>query len=219
MINIPKFFYESTVNLLSNLKAYEERTNNYIDAFKNYINNTGTILDAGCSSGEFARKLAKKGNTTVALDIQKQPLTEIKEENIYKICADACYLPLRENSIDYVLSLSLIEHLKEPEKHIKEIRKALKRKGIFIIQIPNLQYIFEPHSKYPFLFIFPRKIQLLIFKSLNCPFVNMKVNLKKILLLLQEEKFRIREIKKVYHLNIMKLLLIAPSYIIISEKC
>jgi len=47
----------------------------------------------------------------------------------------------------------------------------------------------------------------------------MEVNLKKILLLLQEEKFRISEIKKGYHLNIMKLLPIAPSYIIISEKC
>ena len=105
MINIPKFIYESTVHLMNNLKAYEERTNKYVDTFKNYINNTGTILDAGCGSGAFAKKLAKKGNTIVALDIQKQPLTEIKEENIYKICADACNLPLKENSIDYVLSL------------------------------------------------------------------------------------------------------------------
>jgi predicted SAM-dependent methyltransferase len=119
-----------------------------------------------------------------------------------------------------MFSLSLIEHLKEPEKHIKEIHRVLKRKGIFIIQIPNLQYIFEPHSKWPFLFLFPRRIQLIIFKTLNYPlFVNMKVNIKKTLLLLQEEKFKIREIKKVYHLTIMKLLPIAPSYIIISEKC
>jgi len=105
MNNIPKFFYESTVHLMNNLKAYEEKTNKYIDAFKNYINNARTVLDAGCGPGEFARKLAKKRNTIVALDIQKQLLTEIKEENIYKICTDACNLPLRENSIDYVLSL------------------------------------------------------------------------------------------------------------------
>jgi ubiquinone/menaquinone biosynthesis C-methylase UbiE len=105
-INIAEFFYESAVHLLSNLKAYEERTNKYINAFKNYINKAGTILDAGCGSGEFAKKLAKKGNIIIALDIQKQPLTEIKEENIYKIFADACNLPLRENSIDYVLSLT-----------------------------------------------------------------------------------------------------------------
>jgi hypothetical protein len=71
----------------------------------------------------------------------------------------------------------------------------------------------------PFLFLFPRKIQLIIFKTLNYPFVNMKINIKKILLLLQEEKFKNREIKKVYHLTIMKLLSIVPSYIIISEKC
>jgi hypothetical protein len=81
MINIPKFIYESTVHLMSNLKTYEERTNKYVDASKNYINNTGTILDAGCGSGAFAKKLAKKGNTITALDIQKQPLIEIKEEN------------------------------------------------------------------------------------------------------------------------------------------
>jgi 2-polyprenyl-3-methyl-5-hydroxy-6-metoxy-1,4-benzoquinol methylase len=52
--NIAKFFYEKTVHLLSNLKAYEERTN------KNYINNAGTILDAACGSGEFAKKISKK---------------------------------------------------------------------------------------------------------------------------------------------------------------
>jgi ubiquinone/menaquinone biosynthesis C-methylase UbiE len=106
MINIPKFFCESIGHLMSNLGAYEERTNKYIDAFKNYIDNTGTILDAGCGPGKFARKLAKKGNTIVALDIQKQLLKEIKEESIYKVCADAQYLPLREKSIDYVLSLT-----------------------------------------------------------------------------------------------------------------
>jgi ubiquinone/menaquinone biosynthesis C-methylase UbiE len=104
MINIPKFFYESAVHLMSNLGVYKERTDKYVGVFKNYINNTGTILDAGCGSGEFARKLAK--NTIVALDIQKQLLKEIKEERIYKICADAQYPPLRENSIDYVLSLT-----------------------------------------------------------------------------------------------------------------
>jgi ubiquinone/menaquinone biosynthesis C-methylase UbiE len=62
MINIPKFLYENAVHLMSNLGAYKERTDKYVDAFKNYINNTGTILDAGCGSGEFARKLAKKHN-------------------------------------------------------------------------------------------------------------------------------------------------------------
>jgi len=145
---------------MSNLGAYEERTNKYIEAFKNYIKIPGTILDAGCGSGEFAKKLVKKGNTIVALDVQKQPLKEIKGETITKICGDACNFPLRENSIGCVLSLSLIKHLKAPEKHIKEVRRVLKRKGIFIIQIPNLQYIFEPYSKGPFYFYFQGKYNL-----------------------------------------------------------
>jgi hypothetical protein len=34
MINIPKFFYESAVHLMSNLGAYEERTNKYMGALQ-----------------------------------------------------------------------------------------------------------------------------------------------------------------------------------------
>jgi len=52
---------------MSKLGAYEERTNKYIDAFKNYIENTGTILDAGCSPGKFARKLEKKKHNSSIL--------------------------------------------------------------------------------------------------------------------------------------------------------
>ncbi len=112
----------------------------------------------------------------------------------------------------------MIEHLQRPEENIKEVHRVLKKEGILIVQLPNLQYLFEPHSKWPLLFLFPEKIQLTIFESLNYSYVNMKVSIKKVLKLLQQREFRIIKIKKIYHLNIMKLLPVAPSYIIVSEK-
>jgi SAM-dependent methyltransferase len=210
-ISTPKFVYASIVYLLRKIRVYEERADKYTVSFRKFIDGKGYILDVGCGSGVFSKKFTVNGNSVIALDIQKKFLKEINEEGIYKVCADAHNLPFRESSMDYILSFSLIEHLQKPGEHIKEVHRVLKKKGKLITQVPNLQYLFEPHSKWPLLFLFPEKIQVVIFNSLNYPYVNMKVSVKKVLQLLQGENFKIIEVKKIYHLSIMKLLPFAPS--------
>jgi len=43
---------------------------------------------------------------------------------------DAHNLPFRDNSLDVVLAFELVEHLKEPRRALKEIKRTLKKKGI-----------------------------------------------------------------------------------------
>jgi len=134
------------------------------------------------------------------------------------VCADAHHLPLRDGSVDCVLRLSLLEHLKNPEKCVKELYRVLKYGGTAIIQLPNLQYPFEPHTKWPLLCLMPKKLQLRILKMIEYPYINMEVTIKNALSMFQKAGFKLKESVKVYHLGIMKLLPIAPVYIFITEK-
>lgn len=201
-LNIPKLMYKAIVNVAHKLGAYEERVDRYFNVFKQYISSSGVALDLGCGPGTFSRLLAKDGHFVIALDIDCEVLKQIPtESNIARICADAQNLPLRNNSIDYALSISLIEHLPNPEEHLLEVYRVLKKGGLFVVQLPNLQYFIEPHTKWPLLFMFPRRIQHLILQSLNYAYVNMYVTIKYFLELTYKTGFILQKSSKYIIMN------------------
>jgi len=116
-----------------------------------------------------------------------------------------------------VSSLSLMEHLEDPEKHVRELYRILKPNGTVVLRLPNLQYIFEPHSKWPLLYLFQKSFQHKVFEKLNYGYVNMEVTVNYVLRLFKRIGFELRSVK-LYHLSIMKALPIAPSYIFILKK-
>jgi len=100
---------------------------------------------------------------------------------------------------------------------VKELWRVLKYGGTAIIQLPNLQYIFEPHTKWPLLYLLPKRLQLRILGMVGY-FVNMKVTVKNVLFMLLKTGFILKRMVKIYHLSVMKLLPIPPAYIFVAEK-
>lgn len=220
MTSVPRTLRRVADKLIERLGMYEERTIRYADFIMKFIGNSGVVLDVGSGPGVFSKLLARGGRKVIALDIQEDYLRKIEStsKNILKVCADAHYLPFRDDSIDYVLSLSLIEHLQRPLMHVEEVYRVIKARGIWIIQLPNLQYLIEPHSKWPLLSLMPKRLQLKILELSNSSYVNMKVTVKYVLNILHLVGFKIFMIKKVYHTSVMRLIPIAPSFIIIARK-
>lgn len=218
-MSVVKLFYRRVVGLLSKLRVYEERTDAYVRLFERYISGAGVLLDVGCGTGAFSRAVASGGRLVVALDIDENVLRKIdSSESIERVCADAQGLPFRDGSMDCALAISLLEHLERPEKCVEGLFRVLKRGGVVVVQLPNLQYVFEPHSKWPLLCLMPRGFQRKIFELLNYPYVNMEVSIKRILSTFQCFGFGIKEIVKVYHLGLMKLLPVPPAYIFVAVK-
>jgi SAM-dependent methyltransferase len=58
--------------------------------------------------------------------------------NVDVVC-DISNLPFKSNSIDLVVSIAVLEHVKEPEKVVSEIRRILKPGGKIFIYIPFIQ--------------------------------------------------------------------------------
>jgi len=217
-LNIFRLFYGMAVGLLSRVRAYEGRTGKYLSHFKRYVDEAEVIVDVGCGSGTFSKALVCEKRLVIALDIEKRLLKEVEGSFIERMCADAHNLPLRNGSVDCVLSISLLEHLKDPRRSVEELYRVLKYSGIAIIQLPNLQYPFEPHTKWPLLCLMPKSLRSRILKMIGYPYINMEVTIKNALSMLQKAGFKLKETVKVYHLGIMKLLPQAPAYIFIARK-
>jgi len=163
--------YRIGVELARALGLYETRVTRYQELFERYLEDTDVVVDVGSGTGEFAHMLSRKSRFPVALDIEREYLRKLNEPGIEKIRADAQHLPFREESVDAVLAISLLEHLPNPEICTHEASRILIEKGNFIIQLPNLLYYLEPHTKFPMLLL-PTRLKNHVMKRINYPYIN-----------------------------------------------
>jgi 2-polyprenyl-3-methyl-5-hydroxy-6-metoxy-1,4-benzoquinol methylase len=108
------------------------------DLLLNELNNTEwkTYLDLGCGDGSLLYALDKKGyfagKTVFAVDLSENRINLVKKINKDFICFvdNACNIKnIKDNSIDFLVSSQLIEHVSDDEKMIKEIARVLRKNG------------------------------------------------------------------------------------------
>lgn len=138
---------------------------------------TSPILDIGCGRGDAAIFMAKLSRgTVVAIDINAIN----KRGYVNFVVADANHLPFRGNLFNLVIMYSLLECVAEPKNVIKETSRILKKKGIVIVQLPNLHWLIEPHTKWPLLGLMPHSIRETIRRAIGYSYINSSITVKKI---------------------------------------
>lgn len=106
---------------------------------KNFDRNL-SILELGSGRGFMIKELIKNGFHRITgsdfnpanLELAKK-INQVELKNI-----DAENLSLPPNSYNIVIALELIEHLPNVNKNIKEVKKILRKNGIYILSTPNL---------------------------------------------------------------------------------
>lgn len=107
------------------------------------------VLDLACGEGYGSYLLSKWGaKNVVGVDISKESIKNanknFKKENIEFIVSNVEKLTLiKENDFDLIVSFETIEHLKNPELFLKEIKRVLKPNGSIVISCPN-DYFYYP---------------------------------------------------------------------------
>lgn len=102
------------------------------------IKNNMRILDVGCGAGHLLRAIRTKNKkctlygTDININIRKVEIPKCK----IKI-ADARVLPFSNNFFDIIFAADVLEHIKNTDKAIKEIRRVLKRDGQLIVIGPT----------------------------------------------------------------------------------
>lgn len=100
------------------------------------------VLDLGCATGYLARELIKKNCQVWGIDNDSKALTKAK-----KYCSRTLLFDLEEiknindlptNYFDYILILDTVEHLRNPQDLLANIKKFLRRDGKIVISFPNI---------------------------------------------------------------------------------
>ncbi|MEW6169992.1 MAG: class I SAM-dependent methyltransferase [Candidatus Omnitrophota bacterium] len=118
----------------------------YYTLFKLAKFNKGQIvLDAGCGQGIVTLGLARKGVRAIGIDSSIERIREDRgfsktlelSDRPYFIVSDLRNLALRDNSIDAIISLDVLEYIKEDYLAIKEFFRVIKSAGRLLISLPE----------------------------------------------------------------------------------
>lgn len=119
--------------LLRKIKYFIDRTDKEI------------ILDLGCGEGIQLLTLRNKDKYIIGIDISKSFLqrfkrnsTNLSQNNNY-IQADITHIPLKNSSIELCINSQVMEHIKDDNKLLQEIKRIIKPKSIVIITVPIKQ--------------------------------------------------------------------------------
>ncbi len=115
--------------------------------FVEYIKEKDVVLDLGCGNGQNSLKIAKVAKKVIGIEINPKSLEiaiktskHLRIRNIKFILGDLeKKLPIPKKSIDKVVMLALLEHLKERNQIMEEIKKVIKPAGLLFISVPNSQ--------------------------------------------------------------------------------
>lgn len=123
------------------LELEVEHTNRYI--FARPLVKDKKVLDAACGTGYGSAILSKTAASVFGVDISKEAISYAKNNysapNISFSVADIESLPFEDNFFDVVVSFETIEHVdtQKQEKFLSEVKRTLKKDGIFIVSTPN----------------------------------------------------------------------------------
>lgn len=103
------------------------------------------ILDIGAGQGQLLSRIPVACNK-FAIDISETATRHLSAKGFNVACLDLDQepLPYQPNFFDYIFCLEVIEHLNRPEETLREIHRALKPSGRFIVSVPNIYQWLTP---------------------------------------------------------------------------
>ncbi len=109
----------------------------FVDSVKG---RTGTYIDVGAGDGGQIRSAADQGllhdfSRIVAADISEERVLQVRRlmPEIEAVVADASALPFDDDSMDFVFSSQVIEHVPDDAAMAREIRRVLKPGGVAVV--------------------------------------------------------------------------------------
>lgn len=121
----------------------------------------GSVLEVGCGAGMFAVAIKKHLPVlkVYGCDIDKRAinLARKRKREVDFRYGDLYKLPFGSASFDAVVSFDVLEHLEKPDKALDEIRRVLKKGGLFHLYVPCEGDIYTIYGIFKRLGIIPKR--------------------------------------------------------------
>lgn len=127
--------------------SLSEWQKSYIERIKKYVLDNNfkekTLLDIATGSGYVAIEMAKLGMQVIACDLTPKAIENLQKykkrfslSNLQLIVSTAEKIPLKDNSVDYIVANAILEHIPNEEEAIAEWKRILKTNGKMFITVP-----------------------------------------------------------------------------------
>ena len=112
---------------------------------------SGPVLDLGCGTGIFARRLANEqlGQPIIGLDVSKpmveEAIAQAREAStdVDFVRAEAPLLPVQDASLGAVLQVGSFHLIADLEATLREVRRCLKPRGVYV----GSGFVLPPYTK------------------------------------------------------------------------
>jgi SAM-dependent methyltransferase len=95
----------------------------------------GKCLDIGCGVGD----MLSFRNDTVGVDVNPNTIAYCKQAGLNAHLMQPNKIPMSDGDFDSVLLDNVIEHITDPLKLLKEIRRILSKDGTLLIGVPGIR--------------------------------------------------------------------------------
>lgn len=123
------------------------------------------ILDLGAGLGQTSVEAIARGGEPVALEpgfawcqIVSHRLAGFDKG--MAVCADGEKLPFQDEKFDIIMSVAVLEHVRNPKRYLAEAYRVLKPGGFLYLSCENYLSLsfWEPHYQLPWLPLFPKPL-------------------------------------------------------------
>ncbi|MBL7036479.1 class I SAM-dependent methyltransferase [Candidatus Microgenomates bacterium] len=109
-----------------------------------------TVLDIGCADGVFSKKIYEitKSKKYIGIDVLKSSIDWAKNHwkknkaMQFKV-GDAHELKYNDNTFDAVYIMEVLEHVKDPVKVLKNVKRMMKKNGYGVFLVPSDSNLFN----------------------------------------------------------------------------
>lgn len=128
-----RYFYE-TKGIVSFVQKSGHRLIMSLKGAKKY----NILLDLGCGNGDhypyerFKENCFGVDNDANALEILRE-----RYPGLFAVCADCCDMPIEDNSVDCVVSVSTLEHIAYLDMMLEDVDRVMAPDGDIFISVPN----------------------------------------------------------------------------------
>jgi O-antigen biosynthesis protein len=125
------------------------------------------VLDAGCGVGYGTAHLASVALRVVGVDVSADAIEHARARyaapNTEFVQGDALELPFEDESFDVVCSFETIEHVRDAEALVAELRRVLRRGGTCVLSTPRVEHTTHtPDNPFHVVELSPRDFEALL---------------------------------------------------------
>ena len=98
------------------------------------------VLDVGCGPGWLASELRQRGHTVVGVDLVEHPDVRRRTDQFVQADLDAGLPEEVLGGYDVILAADVLEHVRDPERLIRQMTDCLAENGVVLASVPNISH-------------------------------------------------------------------------------